>query len=387
MKNKFTPDIRFAEFDTDWNSHVLGDLIEISSASRVKKKEWTTSGVRFFRSSDVIANFTGKKNTRAFISEELYKNLSERSGILQTGDLLVTGGGSIGIPYLVIDREPLYFKDADLLWLKSADKIDGHFLYYYFITPQLRKYISSVTHIGTISHYTIEQAKATPITLPDIEEQTKIGDFLKKFDQSISLQQQELDTLKQTKQGFLQKMFPKEGNCMPELRFKEFHGNWESKLFGEIMKVNSGRDYKHLQSGNVPVYGTGGYMLSVNEKLSDEDAIGIGRKGTIDKPQLLKAPFWTVDTLFFMTPSRNNDLYFCYTLANRINWKKHDESTGVPSLSKVNIEKVPVFMPLTEEQVQIGKFFKHLDEVILLHQQELDALKQTKKAFLQKMFV
>nr|WP_244048938.1 hypothetical protein [Lactiplantibacillus plantarum] len=65
------------------------------------------------------------------------------------------------------------------------------------------------------------------------------------------------------------------------------------------MDVHSGKDYKHLQNGAIPVYGTGGYMVSVNDKLSDVDAIGIGRKGTIDKPQYLSAPFWTVDTLFF----------------------------------------------------------------------------------------
>ncbi|MFD3529303.1 restriction endonuclease subunit S [Bacillus subtilis] len=128
-------------------------------------------------------------------------------------------------------------------------------------------------------------------------------------------------------------------------------------------------------------------MLSVNGKLSDENAIGIGRKGTIDHPQLLKAPFWTVDTLFFMTTKEKNDLLFCYSLANKINWKKYDESTGVPSLSKASIVKISVRIPTSAEQEKIGNFFKQLDDTIALHQRELDALKVTKKAFLQKMFV
>ena len=78
---------------------------------------------------------------------------------------------------------------------------------------------------------------------------------------------------------------------------------------GKVVSVCSGKDYKHLDEGDIPVYGTGGYMLSVSDALSnDSDAVGIGRKGTIDKPYILKAPFWTVDTLFYCIPHEKNDL-------------------------------------------------------------------------------
>lgn len=162
--------------------------------------------------------------------------------------------------------------------------------------------------------------------------------------------------------------------------------DWEQRELKEILKVNSGRDYKHLGSGSIPVYGTGGYMLSVNDKLSDKDAIGIGRKGTIDKPQYLKAPFWTVDTLFFMIPLNNFDLQFLYTMTQKINWKKMDESTGVPSLSKAVIEKVKQNIPSYQEQIKIGDFFKQLDDTIALHQRQSDNYKELKKSMLQKMF-
>ena len=177
-------------------------------------------------------------------------------------------------------------------------------------------------------------------------------------------------------------------NLVPKRRFKEFTntGTWEQRELKEILKVNSGRDYKHLGSGSVPVYGTGGYMLSVNDKLSDKDAIGIGRKGTIDKPQYLKAPFWTVDTLFFMIPLNNFDLQFLYTMTQKINWKKMDESTGVPSLSKAVIEKVNQNIPSYQEQTKIGTFFKQLDDTITLHQRKLSKLKELKQSYLQKLF-
>ena len=86
--------------------------------------------------------------------------------------------------------------------------------------------------------------------------------------------------------------------------------DWEQRKLGEVLLVNSGKDYKNLNKGNIPVYGTGGYMLSVNRALSNENAIGIGRKGTIDGPQYSIAPFWTVDTLFFLTVKNQNDLKF-----------------------------------------------------------------------------
>jgi len=175
-------------------------------------------------------------------------------------------------------------------------------------------------------------------------------------------------------------------NKTPELRFSGFINDWEQRKLGEILKINSGRDYKHLLEGNIPVYGTGGYMLSVNDKLSDDDAIGIGRKGTINKPQLLNAPFWTVDTLFYMTVKEKISLLFCYSLASKIHWEKFDESTGVPSLSKASIDKIAINVPSFKEQIIIGSFFKQLDDTIALHQQELNKLKQTKQGFLQKMF-
>lgn len=175
---------------------------------------------------------------------------------------------------------------------------------------------------------------------------------------------------------------------IPKRRFKEFQNAdaWEECELGEVVFVNSGRDYKHLSVGNIPVYGTGGYMLSVNNKLSDEDAVGIGRKGSIDNPQYLRAPFWTVDTLFFLTPKEEMNLRFFYAMAQGIKWRQFDESTGVPSLSKVNIEKITKNFPKIEEQEIIGQFFKNLDQTIAFQQRKLEKMKSMKSAYLSEMF-
>ena len=147
--------------------------------------------------------------------------------------------------------------------------------------------------------------------------------------------------------------------------------SWEQRKLSDLVDVCSGRDYKHLSEGTIPVYGTGGYMLSVSEALSyDRDAIGIGRKGTIDKPYVLKAPFWTVDTLFYAVPKHPECLDFIHDIFQIIDWKKKDESTGVPSLSKEAINDTDVMVPKIDEQLITGDVFARIDNLITLHQRE-----------------
>ncbi|CAM1660844.1 restriction endonuclease subunit S [Streptococcus mitis] len=172
----------------------------------------------------------------------------------------------------------------------------------------------------------------------------------------------------------------------PSYRFVGYTEPWVEKKLGEVVDVNSGKDYKHLSKGEIPVYGTGGYMLSVSESLSDADGIGIGRKGTIDKPYILKAPFWTVDTLFYCIPRDAYNLYFVYSIFNNVTWKKFDESTGVPSLSKITINNIQSSFPSLPEQTAIGSFFQDIDQLISLQQRKLEVLKEQKKTYLKLLF-
>ncbi|WP_301895122.1 restriction endonuclease subunit S [Bifidobacterium angulatum] len=174
---------------------------------------------------------------------------------------------------------------------------------------------------------------------------------------------------------------------VPQIRFAGFTDPWEQRKLGDVANVCSGRDYKHLAEGPIPVYGTGGYMTSVSKALSyDEDAIGIGRKGTIDKPYRLQAPFWTVDTLFYAIPEASSDINFLLCSFLNVDWKSKDESTGLPSLSKRAINETEVLVPDNGEQRQIGAFFDRLDSLITLHQRKYDKLCVLKKSMLDKMF-
>lgn len=223
--------------------------------------------------------------------------------------------------------------------------------------------------------------------IPTVAEQEKITAFFTHLDDTIALHLCKQHQLEALKQSLIKEILPQNDSVFPRLKFANFNKPWAYHQLKEVLKINSGRDYKHLNEGAIPVYGTGGYMLSVDGKLSNVDGIGLGRKGTIDKPQYLKAPFWTVDTLFYLTPLPNHDIYFLFILTQSINWKCMDESTGVPSLSKAVIEKVTRTFPSLEEQQKIGSFFKQLDEIISHHQQKIDKIQSLKRTLLARMFI
>ncbi|MDK8811148.1 restriction endonuclease subunit S [Corynebacterium sp. MSK035] len=174
----------------------------------------------------------------------------------------------------------------------------------------------------------------------------------------------------------------------PALRFDGFDDEWVTSELNDLVEVGNGRDYKHLNEGRIPVYGTGGYMLSVDQALSySKDAIGIGRKGTIDKPYLLRAPFWTVDTLFFVMAKSGIDLPFLFSVFQRIDWKSKNTATGVPSLTSQAIERTTITISTSlEEQRAIGELFADLDALIEQHRAKQANLQQTKTALLQRMF-
>ena len=166
----------------------IGEITRVFSAARVHKNEWTQEGVPFYRSSDVISKFNGVENSRgkAYISFDLYKRLSAKSGKIMKDDILITGGGTIGIPYVVPSDEPIYVKDADLLCIQKSKEFNSRFLYHYFLSTEFRKYLENITHNATIAHYTISQIENTPVPLPLLDVQNRIVNVLDNFEKICS---------------------------------------------------------------------------------------------------------------------------------------------------------------------------------------------------------
>ena len=249
------------------------------------------------------------------------------------------------------------------------DDTDVYFVY--SMTDRIKKFAEQKASGSTFLEISGKGLAAGEFAFPSKDEQTAIGSMFKQLDHLITLHQRKYDKLCTVKKSMLDKMFPKPGETEPEIRFEGFTDPWEQRKFLDVVDVCSGKDYKHLKEGSIPVYGTGGFMTSVDEALSyDRDAVGIGRKGTIDKPYLLKAPFWTVDTLFYAIPKSDIDLEFVHCSFLNVDWKSKDESTGLPSLSKEAINETIALVPSFNEQSQLGEFFNNLDSLITLHQRE-----------------
>ena len=227
---------------------------------------------------------------------------------------------------------------------QTADYVDDRFLWHWFKSDEFPKWIERLQEGSVRLYFYYDKLCECQMLMPSVPEQKKIAKALDELDNLITLHQRK------------------------PLFFRYIFKTWEQRKFSDVVDIGSGMDYKHLGEGDIPVYGTGGYMLSVDAALSeDKDAIGIGRKGTIDKPYILRAPFWTVDTLFYCIPKNGYDLDFTSCLFQNVDWKKKDESTGVPSLSKVIINNVETAAPSYDEQRKIGDYFKGIDNLITLH--------------------
>ena len=256
-----------------------------------------------------------------------------------------TSGNIIG-RVLLIEESGIYVYNQRTERIEiNLDEYDPVFLYEMLNAPNIREKIIKQAQGNTQIYVNWIAISLLEYMIPSKEEQVKIGEYLHSISNLITLHHRKY---------------------MKNIDLSLFA--WEQRKLSDVVNIGSGMDYKHLGEGNIPVYGTGGYMCSVDKALSnDKDAIGIGRKGTIDKPYLLRAPFWTVDTLFYCIPKEDYDLDFTSCLFQNVDWKKKDESTGVPSLSKLIISNVETDTPTFDEQIKIGEYFSNLDHLITLH--------------------
>ena len=371
------PAIRFAGFTDPWEQRKLGELF-FESNERSSSMEILSVSV----AKGIYPASESDRDTNPGASLVNYKVVHKGDVVYNSMRMWQGAVGSsdydgIVSPAYVVARPTIELDSTCFGYLLKRPEM----LYKYLCDSQ-----GNSKDTQTLKYDRFADIEAT---MPaNLEEQRAISACLESVDHLITLHQRKYDKLVIFKKSMLEKMFPKDGESVPEIRFAGFTDPWEQRKFSEIVDVCSGRDYKQLDGGPIPVYGTGGYMTSVSEALShNRDAIGIGRKGTIDKPYLLKAPFWTVDTLFYAIPKSDINLEFALCSFSNVDWKSKDESTGLPSLSKESINETVLSVPNVVEQNHLGSFFADLDRLITLHQRKLELLQNIKKSLLDKMFV
>lgn len=382
--------------------------------------DWEVKEIKDF--ADVT---TGDKNTqdaeengkypfyvRSPIVERINKFSYDTEGVITAGDGVGTGKvfhyakGKFGLhqrAYLIYN-----FKNTDPKY------------FYYNFSKNFYERVHSMTAKSSVDSVRREMITKMQIPIPPtLAEQERIAKALSDVDALISTTEKLIQKKNNIKQGAMQnlltgkKRLPGFGNKQTDLfvpngthtkevkdvspeqirlsakmkqtELGEIPEDWEVKSLGEMVKIGHGRDYKNLKSGDVPVYGTGGYMTSVNDFLYEGETVCIGRKGTIDKPQYHSGKIWTVDTLFYTYDFKSlNPKYLFYKFC-LIDWLSMNEASGVPSLTAKNIEDIQIAIPTEEEQTAIANVLSSMDKEIETLNTKLEKYRNLKTAMMQQL--
>lgn len=394
--NKKTPKVRFPGFTDDWEERKLGEVCDFINGDRSSNypsdADFQDSGIPFVGSDSLGATFVNKNKLR-FISCEKYKQMKGLK--IQDKDILYTLRGAgfgkcsisdffdgtvasslVGIRCNEEELEPYFF----VQWLNSANA-----------GSEKKKAVNG----STAQNISVNDMKKYMIYLPLQDEQQKVGAYFRNLDHLISLHQRKLEKLKEYKKGMLQKMFPKNGEKIPEVRFPGFDGEWEERKVSELCSVSTGKSNTQdkVEDGKYPFYVRSPIIERSTKYLYDEEAVitvgdGVGTgkvfhyvNGKYDLHQRCYRMYGFSDEL--------NAHYFYHTFS-KLFYKRVMAMTAKTSVDSVRLEmisdmKIPV--PDIEEQRKIGSFLDNLDRLITLQQKKIESLKEFKKGCLQQMFV
>jgi len=198
---------------SEWKEYKLGELAEITSAKRIFYSEYVPQGVPFYRSKEVIDKFLKREvQTELFISEEKFTTIKDKFGVPEKDDILLTSVGTLGVPYLVRDKDRFYFKDGNLTWFRNIDKntIDVQYLFIWLQSIIGKQKLDEITIGSTQSALTIQGLKSVSILLPELKKQTAIASILSSLDDKIDLLHRQNKTLEQMAETIFRQWFVEE---------------------------------------------------------------------------------------------------------------------------------------------------------------------------------
>ncbi len=400
---KKVPELRFKGFTDEWEERKLGDEVRIVMGQSPNSKNYTDDPNDYI----LVQGNADMKNGRVFprvwttqVTKQAEKDdliLSVRAPV---GDIGKTAYD------VVIGRGVAAIKGNEFIFQNLGKmKSDGYWTRY-----------STGSTFESINSTDIKEAI---ISVPAIEEQNKIGSFFKQLDNTIALHQRKLDLLKEQKKGYLQKMFPKNGAKVPELRFAGFADDWEQRKLSDIATLNARIGWQNLRASEF--LESGDYMLITGTNFHDgtvdystvhyveknryeqdtkiqveNGSILITKDGTLGKVALvqgLNMPA-TLNAGVFNVKIKDPgtidvDYVYQYLAAPFLMKYANAKSTGgtIKHLNQNILIDFPVPLPRKREQVKLAELLNGLDNTITLQQRKLDLLKEQKKGFLQKMFV
>ncbi|MCE2094592.1 restriction endonuclease subunit S [Streptococcus thermophilus] len=412
MMSKKSPELRFKGFTDDWEERKLGELASFS-----KGNGYTKNDLVEFGDPIILYGRLYTKYETVIEKVDTFVNKKDNSIISEGSEVIVPASGESpeDISRASVVGKSGLILGGDLNIIKPVNYIDSIFLALTISNGSQRQEMSKRAQGKSVVHLHNSDLKQVNLLYPKLEEQQKIGSFFQQLDKLIALYQRKLDLLKEQKKGFLQKMFPKNGAKVPELRFKGFTDDWEERKLGDIVVKavdNRGKTPPTSENDKYPlleVASIGGYYPNYSKvtKFVNYNIFNSWFRSHLKKGDIL---FSTVGNTGLATLMDDNQdatiaqnivgfraknsnvpefLLQMFKLPSNLKKVKRIEMGAVqPSIKVSQLIKVQYLLPKCKhEQERIGSFLKKLDEIIALHQRKLDLLKEQKKGFLQKMFV
>ena len=398
------PEIRFAGFTGAWEQRKLNEIADVYDGVHQTPK-YTSSGVRFL-SVENIATLESEK----YISEADF--IRDFKIFPQKGDILMTRIGDIGTAKVIKSDEKYAFYVS--LALLKPKHINSDFLCNSIASKNFQKGLKARSLLTAIPlKINKEEIGKVATSFPlNLSEQEKIGSFFNHIESLLTLHQRKYEKLLNIKKSMLEKMFPKEGEVVPEIRFKGFTGAWEQRKLGELYeKAGSGgtpnASNASFYMGTIPFLGIsdikGRYITKTAKHISEKGlkssaawmvpsgAISLAMYASVGKVGITSVELATSQAFYNMVFASSSLRNFIFSRLEKAS--DNDEwlplvSTGTQS--NLNADKIKnwcISVPNSNEQKLVGEFFKKLDNLLTLHQRKLEMLKNVKQAFLEKMFV
>ena len=405
------PKIRFKGYQEDWEQRKFGDYNDLMTGYPFESDKFSEDGIKLVRGMNVKRGYLD-------FSEDICVKWNSCVGLenflLKDGDILIQMDGAlIGKSYAKIKENQLpALLVQRVTRARTNNKFASQDFMYQIIQRDFLRYIEMNKTETAVPHLSLNDIRNFEIMVPCLAEQKKIGDYFESLDHLITLHQRKCEEMKILKKYMLQKMFPQNGQLVPQIRFSGFTEDWEQRKLGELAEIVGGgtpsTSVESYWDGDIDWYapaeiGEQIYLKSSQRKITEEGlnkssakVLPVGTvlftsRAGIGKTAILLKEGCTNQGFQSIVPNKNKlDSYFIFTRSEEL--KRYGETVGAGStfveVSGKQMANMELMMPTTmDEQQKIGEYFSNLDNLITLHQQKCDELRNIKKFMLQNMFI
>ena len=390
MAERRVPRIRFKGFEEDWEQRKLGEMgTTFTGLSGKTQDDFGHGEARFVTYMNVYMNTVSDPH----LVDEVEIDLRQNS--VRFGDVFFTTSSEtpeeVGMTSVWLNNSDNIYLNSFCFGYRPTERVDSYYMAYMLRSDAIRK---KITYLAQgISRYNISKkgVMQIEILLPDLTEQKLLGDYFREIDSLLSLHQRKLEKLKILKKAMLEKMFPKNGAKVPEIRFSGFTDDWEQRKLGELAFITTGKLDANAakRDGEYKFFTCGKEILKTNSYAFDGEAILINGNGDLGYTRKYVGKFNAYQRTYVLQGFVMDYEYIEHAIHKFLPDKIKYESIGgaMPYIKIDSLMNLELTIPVVQEAVVVTRFLNELDSLLSLHQRKLEKLRQIKKSMLERMFV